>query len=363
MKIGVDARMLYGAWQYRGIGRYIKAMLQPLSTTDITAFLPQKQHIEGFKTISKGTGIFPVWEQEVLPGMASRQHLDYLLCPSITSPVKKIKGVKKIVVIYDLIFMLPLSKLPLSHSLYNNLGRFYRRFIAPRGYKTADILISISEFTKGELFTKFGVAKEKVQVIPCSIPNDWFVDDIVAAKNREKYFLTVTGDAPSKNLPRLLEAFSYIVHQTPFNDLKLKVVGVAKKSKPYFIEMAKKLNLADHVIFEGFLDNAQLQQAYRQAWGSLTLSLFEGFGIPIVEAMASGTPVVCSNTTSMPEVAGNAAIFADPTDVKSIMTALVKLAGATEVERDEMAKKGIIWSSKFSEAAVDKQINDFWRSL
>lgn len=363
MKLGVDARMMHGIWKHRGIGRYTKAILQPLKNNDVIAFLPKMQSIDAYQTISKGFDVFPWWEQKVLPQLAKKQHVNYLLCPSITSPVSSIANVRKIVIIYDLIFMESFSDLPASHSLYNNLGRLYRRFVAPKGYKTADILISISEYSRDELERRFGIAKNKVLVIPCSIPNDWWAEKPIPAAERERYLLTVSGDAPSKNLPILFEAFSKIVADDKYKDFKLKIVGVAPKSRSHFIAIIDKLNISENVVFEGFLNNDELKQAYRRAWASLTLSLYEGFGIPIVEAMASGTPVVCSNTTSMPEVGGDAAILADPRSIGNIVNALTKIMSASGAERDQMALDSMAWSRKFSEETVSKLITDFWTTL
>jgi glycosyltransferase involved in cell wall biosynthesis len=363
MRLGVDARMMYGAWAHRGIGRFTKSILQQLPADDIVAFLPEKQTLKKYKTYSKGSSFFAWWEQIVLPGMVKNEKIDYLLCPSITSPIQKFRHAKKIVVVYDLIFMQPFSELPPSHSLYNNLGRLYRRLIAPRGYKTADLLISISEFSRDELYQKFGIPKEKVHIIPCSISADWYVAQSIAAGLREKYLITVTGDAPSKNLSRLLQAFANIINLSGFKNFRLVIIGVAQSSKDVFVDQAKKLNIEGNVVFEGFLDNNQLQQKYREAWGALTLSLYEGFGIPIVEAMASGTPLVCSNTTSMPEVAGDAAIYADPTSIDSMTEAILKIVSASAMRRDEMALCGMARSRKFSEQVVKEKIQTFWNSL
>lgn len=363
MKLGVDARMMHGAWQHRGIGRYTISILEQLPVSDIVAFLPADQTIQHYKTISKGKSFFAWWEQRVLPQMAGNEKVDYLLCPSITSPIQRIAHTKKIVVIYDLIFMQPFSKLPPSHSLYNNLGRLYRRIMAPKGYKTADLLISISEYSRDELCERFGILKEKVHVIPCSIPNDWWIEEPILAEEREKYLLTVSGDSPSKNLPMLLEAFSKIIVHDEYKDFKLKIVGVAKKSRGHFLNIVDNLKLQQNVIFEDFLNNTELQQAYRKAWASLTLSLYEGFGIPIVEAMSSGTPVICSNTTSMPEVGGGAAIYADPRNIDSMVNALTEIMKASSERRDEIASDGLMWSKKFSEEAVSKSINNFWSKL
>jgi glycosyltransferase involved in cell wall biosynthesis len=363
IKLGVDARMLHGHWQYRGIGRFIKSMIKQLPDTSVTAFLPAGKTIERYKTISSGSSFFAWFEQKTLSDLAMREKPDYLLCPSITSPVKKIAGVKKIVVIYDLIFMQPVSELPLSHSIYNNFGRLYRKWVAPLGYKTADYLISISEYSKEEAHTLFGIDKKRIFVIPCSIPDDWFVEKPLAYGSRDRYFLTVSGDAPSKNLYKIIEAFSKIVREKQFDDFNLRIVGVTEKSKTHYQQFAKKAGVANHVVFESFQSNEQLKKLYQKAYASLTLSLYEGFGIPIVEAMASGTPVICSNTTSMPEVAGNSALFADPRNVDDMAEKMLFFLEEEEAYRELKALQGLEWSKRFSDNSVAEIIRKFWVSL
>ena len=96
MKLGVDARMMYGAWQHRGIGRYTNSILEQLPPSNITAFLPKNQVLDTYKTVSEGKTFFAWWEQKVLPQLAERAKIDYLLCPSITSPIQNIANTKKL---------------------------------------------------------------------------------------------------------------------------------------------------------------------------------------------------------------------------------------------------------------------------
>jgi glycosyltransferase involved in cell wall biosynthesis len=355
--------MMYGAWQHRGIGRYTASILAPLPKEAVIALLPHGQSLDTYRCISAGNSFFPWWEQKILPSLAKKADLTYLLCPSITSPVTKISKVKKIVVIYDLIFMQSFKDLPVSHSLYNNLGRLYRRFTAPKAYSSADILISISEYSKNELHERFGISKDRVHVIPCSITHDWFVEKPVPAQHREPYLLTVTGDGPSKNLSGLLEAYAKSVNNHGITNFKLRIVGVAQSSQSFFINKAKSLGIEDQIVFEKFISNEGLQNLYRKAWASISLSLYEGFGIPIVEAMASGTPVVCSNTTSLPEVAGDVAIFANPRDIDSMSGSILKIIRASPEERDKIALSGMMRSKIFSEEVVSQKIKDFWSKL
>ena len=363
MKLGVDSRMLIGRWKHRGIGKYIQSLLKYTSEEKILAFLPKNKSIDHYKHISFGNGFFPVWEQLILPFLIANKGLKYFLFPSITSPLFPPKNVKSIIVIYDLIFMLPFSQLKQSHSFYNNLGRMYRRIVAPLAYGKSDYLISISEFSKNELSKTFNISREKIFVIPCSITNDWFVDKPLPAISRKRYFLTVTGDAPSKNLYNVISAFSHFLNLINDKNFKLRIVGVNEKSKKKFIQFATQINIQNNLIFENFIENQDLQNLYRNAWCSLTLSLFEGFGIPIVESMASGTPVICSNTTSMPEVGGNNALYVDPNNKFEMALSMEKIFRLPLVERDQIALNSLRESLRYSESAVKNIIIDFWKKI
>jgi glycosyltransferase involved in cell wall biosynthesis len=363
MKLGVDSRMLIGIWKYRGIGRYIQALLKYNSEEKILAFLPKNQSINNYKFISSGISFFPIWEQLILPFLISNKNLNFFLFPSITSPLFLPKSTKNIIIVYDLIFMIPFSKLRQSHSIYNNIGRLYRRFFAPLSYGKCDYLISISEFSKNELTKTFNISREKIFVIPCSITDDWFIDMPVPASCRERYFLAVTGDGPSKNLYNIISAFSLFLKSVEDKSFKLRIVGVNKKSQKHFFKFAEKINIVNNLIFENFVENHDLQNLYRNAWCSLTLSLFEGFGIPIVEAMASGTPVICSNTTSMPEVGGKNAIYANPNNQTDMALCMEKIFRLSPIERDYIAINSLRDSHKFSEGAVKKIIIDFWNKI
>lgn len=363
MKLGVDARMLVGKWAHRGIGRYILSILNYLDYNNILAFIPKGQKIDNYNYVSSGLSFFPLWEQFLLPFYIRNYNLSFFLYPSITAPIFYFRNVKKIFVVYDLIFLKPFDELHPSKSIYNNLGRIYRRIVFPLTLKSSDYIISISEYTKWELNEKFKVPLDNIHVIPCSLTNDWFVQDIIPSKNRDKYFISVTGDAPSKNLNNLLMVFSLLKKENKLNDFKLRLVGIAKNSKKKISNVIKSLNLKNDVILENFLSESDLQDLYRNAWASLTLSLYEGFGVPIIESMASGTPVICSNTTSLPEVAGGCALLVNPRSINEIKSAIIDMIKLSEESRSKMSIDGLFNAMIYSESNVSKVISDFWKKI
>ena len=362
MRLGFDARMLFGKWRHRGIGGYILTLLKPLNDKYILSFLPRNQEIDDYLCIPKGISFFPIWEQILLPYYMYKHKLNIFLFPSITAPIFTFSKIKKIFVVYDLIFLIPFKELQPSRSVSNNLGRIYRRILFPLLIKSAKNIICISEFTKTELNTKFNISLENINVIPCSITNDWFVTKIIPSYAREKYFISVTGDVPSKNLNNLLLSFSIIKKINKLNGFKLRLVGIQNSSKKKILKKINSLNLNNEVIIEEFLLTSDLQNLYQKSWASLTLSLYEGFGVPVIESMASGTPVICSNTTSLPEVSGGCSILVNPRSIDEIIYAIINMINASEVTRNKMSDDGFNNALKYSETNVSNTIIDFWKN-
>jgi glycosyltransferase involved in cell wall biosynthesis len=201
-----------------------------------------------------------------------------------------------------------------------------------------------------------------VQVIPNSVESDWYVEKPLDDGERKPYLLTVSGEASSKNLSGLLKGLAEMRRMGVGRDLRLRVVGVKPEFQDRFARQADSLGMGSVVKFEPFLDGSDLRRLYREAWAFVLPSFFEGFGIPVLEAMASGTPVVCSDTTSLPEVAGGAAWLFDPRRVRDMAEALAG-AVAGGVERSVRARAGLARAHKFHFGEVRKQIQEFWISI
>jgi glycosyltransferase involved in cell wall biosynthesis len=162
----------------------------------------------------------------------------------------------------------------------------------------------------------------------------------------QRFVLYVGGIKPHKNLVRLIEAFAEL-RKGEFEELKLLIIGDEISKLPSLRRAVHSHKLHKHVRFLGFLPDETLAALYRLAAVFVFPSLYEGFGLPPLEAMASGTPVVTSNVSSLPEVAGDAAMLVDPYDVSSIVTGMRRVLSDPALA-DEMRRKGLVRARDFS---------------
>jgi glycosyltransferase involved in cell wall biosynthesis len=234
-----------------------------------------------------------------------------------------------------------------------NFRRWHRIFttnLLPRLVRSVDALVTDSQATKNDLVELLAVPPERVTVIPCGIGASFFRradDDPHLQSVRERYALprhyaiTVGAIEPRKNLPRLLRAIDMLGRRrAELGDFTLMHVGPAGWLTDEVTQTLAALRLQDRVRFLGYVPNDDLATLYRLARVSVYPSLFEGFGLPVLEAMASGCPVVTSNISSMPEVAGDAAILIDPTDEESIADGLARV-WCDERLRDDLIARGL----------------------
>jgi glycosyltransferase involved in cell wall biosynthesis len=358
MNFAVDARWMVG--QFRGMGRYAHALLEPLAT-DIVALLPRHSPNSNYVEIREGNSFFPYWEQSVLPRLCEKNKVKRLLCPYNTAPLKLPSHTELTLVVHDLIYLEPWSRLPPSVSMYQTMGRIYRRTIVPRAIERAQKLLTVSHYTRQKMVELFDLSLEDIEVIPNSLESDWYVDAPMPREQRKPYLLAVAGEAPSKNLPRLIQAFANFRDMLGLDGrtVTLRVVGIKQQHHAHFQRIASEFGVQQAVNFESFLDAPALRTLYREAWLFTMPSLYEGFGIPVLEAMASGTPVVCSNTTSLPEVVGDSGWMFDPRSVED-MTTTLRSAWLDNTELDSRAQLGIAQAARYSRSAVAHQIASFW---
>jgi glycosyltransferase involved in cell wall biosynthesis len=253
---------------------------------------------------------------------------------------------KQYAVIHDLNFLYYPKDVKLTNRLY------YTYFLR-KSAVTAARIGTVSEFSKQDLIKKYGVNAQKIDVLYNGI-NSFFVpvseEQKIAVKNkysnRKNYFLFVGTLLPRKNVLNLLKAFELFKNNTA-SDTKLLIVGKelyrTEELYAYHNTMLHKMD----VNFLGRLPDNELQQVVSSAFCLTYIPYFEGFGIPIIEAMNNNIPVITSNVTSMPEIAGDAALLVDPFNINDIASAMQKIS-SDETLRQEMIRKGIERAKFFS---------------
>lgn len=215
----------------------------------------------------------------------------------------------------------------------NRLFSWHYRKYFPQYAEKAKRIITVSEFTKADVVKHYDVDPAKIDVVynACA---DYFhpISEAEKAQTRQDfsqgqpYFHTVGAIQPRKNLVNLITAFDQFKQQTGSN-YKLLIVGRKAWNFEEVIHSYAKSTFKDDIIFTGFVSDQDLNRIYGASNGLVYVPLFEGFGIPIVEAMRCHVPVICSNTSSMPEVAGDAALLVDPYNAVEIVSAMVRLGG------------------------------------
>ncbi|MBM4252421.1 MAG: glycosyltransferase family 4 protein [Deltaproteobacteria bacterium] len=272
-----------------------------------------------------------LWEQFVLPRLAMRHQIDILHSPANLAPLLY-RG-KSIVHIHDLCFVVNPQWFSFSfRTLYN--------FVIPRLARRAAKVITNSNNSRNDLLQFCNLPAERVSQVY------WAVDDLFTSRDREDnqptdwnlndYILYVGSLEPRKNIGTLLEAYELMRSRYP--DLKPKLVLIGGES-PLFAEVRLKVKkFKDDILFKGFVNDEMLRASYRHASIFVYPSLYEGFGLPPLEAMASGVPVVTTLTSSLPEVVGDAAMMVSPYNVEQLAETMANVLTKPELRRDMITK-------------------------
>ena len=239
---------------------------------------------------------------------------------------------------------------PLLHPETHGRGQvMYHRFVLPLVLKRADAIVTISRSSKKDIVSCCRIDEDKVHVIHLGVDRR-FVPDAAGESGfiktlPERYILNIGTLEARKNLPRLLEAFA--IARGKGLTHKLLIGGARGWRLSDLAGIVAKHKLEQDVVFLGYVEDADLPVLYGRADFFVYPSIYEGFGMPILEAMASGTPVITSNCSSMPEVAGDAALLVDPLDVNDLAAKMLDLAGSGDLRR-ALREKGIARAAQFS---------------
>ncbi len=329
MKILVDGRVLSHN-KITGVERYTIEMLNALEKLGLN------YEITIPKLKNKITQHF--WEHIILP--SNTKNYDILYCPGNIAPIIKPKKVKLITTIHDLMFI----KYP---QYYSRTFVWYYKFCIPKILNLSDKIITISENEKKEIILQYPFVKGKIVSIPCGTPEKFTLISKEEIKyDKKKYILYVGSIKPSKNIRGIYETFIRLIDRIPHN---LYIVG--QKSSLYKDMKEEKLLQnkipKDRIKYFDNINDKEIIELYKNAQCFIFPSFYEGFGLPLLEAMSCGCPIVTSNTSSIPEVVEDAAFKHNPTDYDSMVKSILDIINNKDL-MISMIEKGLTQAKKFS---------------
>jgi glycosyltransferase involved in cell wall biosynthesis len=359
MNIAVDVRMMWSS----GIGSYIRNLIpqvMEIRSKDHFYLLGRHEAMERLEAFKKPNAswveakapVYSLCEQWEFTHITPRD-TDLFWSPFYVHPV--FKKCRLLVTVHDVFHIGEPSQVKRFHR------RLFARFMFNHLARKADAVLAVSSFTQGELLRLTGIDSRKVHVIHNGVNQSWFnVQKLPQSPHPKPYLLFVGNVKPHKNLGRLLKAYETLKAQIPHD---LVLVG----QKEGFITgdsaiLKETEKLEGRVHFTGIADDKALQQFYAHASLLVVPSLYEGFGLPPLEAMACGCPVAVSKVTSLPEVCGDAALYFDPLNIGEMADRIKELLQDNKL-RETLIKKGLEQAKKFSWDVSAKETNKVIESL
>jgi glycosyltransferase involved in cell wall biosynthesis len=369
MHIGLNAHLLSLTETYRGAGIncYIRNLLTYLPRVDrdnrYTAFLGDGRFTSAGLALklSRLPTSRPVirilWEQAVQPFALKKERVDLLHALAFVVPL--LSPCPSVVTIYDLGFLL-------YPEGFKRAKRFYLSLFTRLSARRARRIIAISESTKRDVVRLLGVSPDKVDVVYCGVDEAFrpLAEDQVAgfrAKRGlpERFILFVGTIEPRKNITMLIEAFANLP-TCQLANLKLVIGGAKGWFYQDVFARVEELGLEEEVIFPGYIPVSELPLWYNAAELFVYPSLYEGFGLPPLEAMACGTPVIVANTSSLPEVVGEAGLTVNPLDVEGLTGAMRQALDDEDLRRG-MRERGLLRARGFSWAKTARETVEVYR--
>ena len=368
MRIGITTRSMDN--RITGIGNYVYNIVRELKSSPSMEYIlihSKKSDNEWYKE----------FEELIIPRIPI---IPYAINSSIALSMKKDFDTVHETENMGIMFPSKFRKILTIHSLYTYLypatvpvSWRLKMLVAKRFYPYHDIdkIITVSKTLKNEIMSVLNIPEEKIKVIYHGVDKNLFkrmeIDDNLTKEIREKYkldtnfILSVTTLQPIKNIPVLLKAF-YIFKKKYGLNQKLVIVGGKGWKYSEIYDLVRNLNIEKEVIFTGHVLNKELPIIYNLADLFVFPSLYEGFGIPLLEAMACGCPVITSNISSMPEVVGDAGMLVNPYDVNKLADAMAKILLNDDV-RNDFINNGLERVCKFSWKNAAKETLEVYKHI
>lgn len=368
MRIAIDVRKLHDF----GIGTYVRHLVEQLAQLDHETeyvLLCKRDDLElperlgpNFRAVADASGQYSVREQLSIPANLLRTSPQLFHSPHYVLPA--LTPCPSIVTIHDCIHLV------FPQYLQGRIARMYARAAFWNAVHRASRILTVSETSKNDILRFFPIPPEKVTVIYNAIADRFYHEPPVeeVAQVRERYqlddrFVMYAGNVkPHKNLERLIDAFVLLHNTAGYDDLKLLITGSEISKYATLRRAVHRYNLHKHVRFLGYQSEQTLAVLYRLADVFVFPSLYEGFGLPPLEAMASGTPVVVSNASSLPEVVGDAGVLVNPYDVTSIADGIRRVLDDSAL-RQELGTRGLARARSFSWKESVKRTHDIYQEI
>jgi glycosyltransferase involved in cell wall biosynthesis len=352
VRIGIDARKLHDF----GIGTYIRNLLRHLarldSQTEFVIFCrPEDRDAlaavgENFRPVPETSGNYSIAEQVRIPWALKRERVTLFHAPHYVLP--PLVRCRSVVTIHDVIHLMFPQYLP------NRIAFSYAKWSITQAAQRATRVMTVSESSKRDILRFVDTEPDKIDVIYNAYDERFAMEpreeDVVRVRERyqltDEFVLYAGNVKPHKNLERLIDAFA-LVRKRGLDHLKLVLIGDEISKYTALRRAVHQHQLHNYVRFLGYLPEETLAVMYRLAGVFVFPSLYEGFGLPPLEAMASGTPVVTSNVSSLPEVAGDAAVLVDPYDPQAIADGIYRVLTDEKLRR-ALIHKGIARAGQFS---------------
>jgi len=379
MRIGIEAQRLFRPHKH-GMDRVALELIKNLQVLDeeneYFIFVKPDEDCnilsdtKNFEIVEIEGGSYPVWEQLKLPKFAKAYNCDLLHCTSNTAPLAL--KMPLVITLHDIIFKESsvLEQLASRASWYQKIGNLYRRLIVNAIIKKSDKLITVSNFEKQNISKIYNLDDTKIRTVHNGV-NKNFTSVIDINKKQEikelynlpERFLFHFGNTdPRKNTARVLKAFDRYL-KTKDSEIKLVLAGLNEDNLHSILkEIDLIVELRDNIVLTGYVADKDLPVIFNLSEVFLFPSLREGFGIPIIEAMACGVAVITSNTSSMPEVAGDAACLINPNSTESIYNAIDRVL--TDLQyKDQLIRNGFQQCTNFSWENMAKNVLEVYNQF
>jgi glycosyltransferase involved in cell wall biosynthesis len=374
MKIGIEAQRIFRKKRH-GMDMVAVELIRNLQVLDTIneyyVFVNQEEDSScisespNFKIVRLPPSPYPIWEQWYLPRAAKKLGLDILHCTSNTAPFWG--KIPLVLTLHDIIYLEKLNFR--SGTWYQRLGNLYRRWNVPQIVPKAARILTVSAYEQKRIQEHFSKESPSKTVVVHNGVSLHFqlIDPGLQEEKRKSYglpenFILFLGNTdPKKNLKGVLEALAILENADQLS-LPLVMPDFGEEELMSLLRSMGAPNLRSKIHLTGYIPNQDLPAIYAKATVFLYPSLRESFGLPILEAMACGCPVITSNTSSMPEIAGDATILIDPFDTKSLAEAIQHLL-LNASKRQELISKGLTRPPMFSYRKGAEKVFDIYTTI